>query len=142
MYIAQPCMTGGKTDTSSKNRTVFFIHIEVVEIRFATPGGREDKADGDLYLYVKSGMKQQKEEAMSSKLTKRFVQEIENIRASLSRKRGIKEEGAVNQRTGRLRERYPSVSKLYTIEMKVNEICVLYFFACTRFLGNFGVFTG
>jgi len=38
---------------------------------------------------------------MSSKLTKRFVQELENIKASLSKKRGVKTESAVNQRIGR-----------------------------------------
>ena len=78
------------------------------------------KDDGDLYLYVKSGKKEQKELSMSSKLTKRFVDELENIKSSLSRKKGVKEEGAVNQRIGRLRQKYPSISKLYKIELKVN----------------------
>jgi len=106
-------------ETGSK--TVLDNRKHPIEISFATPGCKEDKADGDLYLYVKSGMKQQKEQGMSSKLTKRFVQEIESFRASLSKKRGIKEEGAVNRRIGRLRQKYPSVSKLYTIELKVDE---------------------
>jgi transposase len=80
-----------------------------------------NKDDGDLYLYVKSDMKQQKEQSMSSKLTKRFIDELENIKSSLSKKRGIKEEGAVNQRIGRVRQKYPSISKLYKIELKVDE---------------------
>jgi hypothetical protein len=79
-----------------------------------------NKDDGDLYLYVKSNQKQQKERSMNSKLTKRFVQELENIRSSLSKKRGIKEEGAVNRRTGRLMQKYPSVSNLYKIELKID----------------------
>ena len=98
--------------------TVFDNRKHPIEISMATA---VDKADGDLYLYVKSGMKQQKEQSMSQKLTGRFVQEIENIRAALSKKRGIKEEGAVNQRIGRLKQKYPSVSKLYTIELQVGE---------------------
>ena len=89
-----------------------------IEICMAKPN---DKEDGDLYLYVKSDMKQQKEESMNSKLTKRFVGELENIKSSLTKKRGIKQEGAVNQRIGRLRQKYPSISKLYTIELKVGE---------------------
>jgi hypothetical protein len=80
-----------------------------------------NKDDGDLYLYVKSAKKQQKEESMNNKLTKRFVQELENIKLSLSKKKGIKQEGAVNQRIGRLRQKYPSISKLYSIELKVDE---------------------
>jgi transposase len=58
---------------------------------------------------------------MSSKLTKRFVWELENIRSSLSKKRGTKAEGAVNQRIGRLKQKYPSINKLYKIELKVDE---------------------
>ena len=59
-----------------------------------------NKGDGDdLYLYVKSQQKQQKELSMNSKLTKRFLQELENIRSSLSKKRGTKGEGAVNTST-------------------------------------------
>jgi hypothetical protein len=77
--------------------------------------------DGDLYLYVKSHQKQQKELSMNSKLTKRFVAELEKIKSSLSKKRGTKSEGAVNQRIGRLKQKYPSISKLYKIELQVNE---------------------
>jgi hypothetical protein len=79
------------------------------------------KGDGDLYLYVKSHQKQQKELSMNSKLTKRLIQELENIKSSLSKKRGTKEESAVNQRIGRLKQKYPSISKLYKIELKVDD---------------------
>jgi len=112
---------GGLQDYSlaqTGSKTVFDNRRHPIEISIATPDGKED---GDMYLYVKSGLKEQKEQSMSSKLTKRFVQELENIRSSLSKKRGIKEEGAVNQRIGRLRQKYPSVSKLYTIELTVGE---------------------
>ena len=61
-------------------------------------------------------MKQQKEQSMSDKLTKRFVQGLDNIKSSLSKKKGVKQEGAVNRRIGRLHQKYPSISKLYTIE--------------------------
>jgi hypothetical protein len=87
------------------------------------------KDDGDLYLYVKSHQKQQKEVSMSNKLTGRFLEGLENtcaaqsasIKASLSKKRGIKHQGAVNQRIGRLKQKYPSISKLYDIELKVDK---------------------
>ena len=92
------------------------IELSIVE---ATDTCKKDS--GDLYLYVKSYQKQQKELSMSNKLTKRFVQELENIKSSLSKKRGAKEEGAVNQRIGKLKQKYPSISKLYKIELKVDE---------------------
>jgi hypothetical protein len=98
-------------------KTILDNRRHPIEISMVRPQGD----DGDLYLYVKSAMKQQKEQSMSDKLTKRFVGELENIKSSLSKKRGVKQEGAVNQRIGRLRQKYPSISKLYTIELKVDE---------------------
>jgi hypothetical protein len=89
------------------------IELSVVE--------ESGKDDGDLYLYVKSEQKQQKEVSMNSKLSKRFVQELENIKSSLSKKRGTKTEGAVNQRIGRIKQKYPSISKLYKIDLKVDD---------------------
>jgi len=89
------------------------IELSMVEV--------SGKNDADLYLYVKSQQKQQKELSMSHKLTKRFVSEIEKIKSSLSKKRGIKTENAVNQRIGRLKQKYPSISKLYKIELKVDD---------------------
>jgi len=99
-------------------KTVFDKRGQPIEINIATSN---DNSDGDMYLYVKSHMKQQKELSMNNKQTKRFLQDFENIRSSLSKKRGIKQEGAVNQRIGRLRQKYPSISKLYTIKLKVNN---------------------
>ena len=99
-------------------KTVFDKREHPIELSIATSSGKEDN---DLYLYVKSDLKQQKEQSMSNKLTKRFVQELEKIKSSLSKKRGIKAEDKVNQRIGRLKQKYPSISKLYTIELKVNE---------------------
>jgi hypothetical protein len=100
------------------SKTVFDNRNHPIELIKVSSGSKDD---GDLYVYVKSTMKQQKEESMGSKLTKRFVDELENIKSSLSKKRGKKEEGQVNQRIGRLRQKYPSISKLYKIELKVDE---------------------
>jgi len=101
------------------NRKIVFDNREhPIELSIVSCGNKDD---GDLYLYVKSHQKQQKEQAMSDKLTKRFVEELENIKSSLSKKRGIKQEGQVNQRIGRLKQKYPSISKLYKIELNVDE---------------------
>jgi len=100
------------------SKTVFDNRHHPIELSIVSSGNKDD---GDLYLYVKSEMKRQKEQSMSDKLTKRFVEGLENIKSSLSKKRGIKEEGQVNQRIGRLKQQYPSISKLYKIELKVDE---------------------
>jgi transposase len=98
-------------------KMVFDNRNHPIELSIAEATGKDD---GDLYLYVKSHQKQQKELSMNRKLTGRFVEELEKIKSSLSRKRGTKKEGAVNQRIGRLRQKYPSISKLYKIELKVD----------------------
>jgi len=100
------------------SKTVFDNRDRPIELSIVSSGNKED---GDLYLYVKSAGKQQKEQSMSDKLTDRFVEGLENIKSSLSKKRGIKEEGRVNQRIGRLKQKYPSIGKLYKIEVKANE---------------------
>ena len=99
-------------------KTVFDNRNHPIELSRVTPDAKEE---GDLYLYVKSAMKRQKEQSMSSKLTKRFVEGLENIKSSLSKKRGIKQEGAVNQRIGRLKQKYPSISKLYKTELIADQ---------------------
>jgi len=99
-------------------KMVFDNRNHPIELSIVEASG---KKDGDLYLYVKSHQKQQKERSMNSKLTKRFVDELETIKSSLSKKRGIKEEGAVNRRIGRLIQKNPAISKLYKIELKVND---------------------
>jgi transposase len=101
---------GHKTVFDNRNHP---IELSIVEAN--------NKDDGDLYLYVKSNRKQQKERSMNGKLTKRFVEELENIKSSLTKKRGVKEEGAVNRRIGRLLQKYPSVSKLYNMELKTDD---------------------
>jgi transposase len=103
-------------ETGSK--IVFDNRNHPIELCLATSGVKDD---GDLYLYVKSDMKQKKELSMSAKLTGRFVAELENIRSSLSKKRGIKDEAAVNRRIGRLLQKYPSIGKLYKIEPTMDE---------------------
>jgi transposase len=81
----------------------------------------EEDPDGDLYLYVKSSQKRVKEESMSKKITARFIQDLENIKDSLSKKRGVKEEDMVNRRIGRLIEKYPKVSQHYKIELQTTK---------------------
>jgi len=102
-------------------RMIFDKRDNPIELSVVKADDANNKYGGDLFLYVKSHQKQQKELSMSSKLTKRFVQELENIKASLSKKRGVKTESAVNQRIGRAKQKYPSISKLFKIELKVDN---------------------
>ena len=64
--------TGCKTVFDNRNHP---IEIGIVNERSRNKATSEGKADGDLYLYVKSDMKQQKEASMSSKLATALFRE-------------------------------------------------------------------
>ncbi|MDR2027060.1 MAG: IS1634 family transposase [Prevotellaceae bacterium] len=80
-----------------------------------------DEKQTDMFLCVRSSQKQLKQESINKKLTKRFEQYLESINSSLSKKNGVKKEDKVNRRIGRAIEKYPSISKLFDIELQVSE---------------------
>ncbi|MDR1340094.1 MAG: IS1634 family transposase [Prevotellaceae bacterium] len=88
--------------------------IEIQKVKSCNP------KQTDMYLSVKSHQKQVKEESVNKKLTARYEQYLESIKSSLSKKRGVKQEDKVNRRIGRATEKYPSVSKLYDMELQVS----------------------
>ena len=77
---------------------------------------------GDYYLRIESPAKQMKEESMNSLFRKRFEAGLEAVRAGLSKKSGIKRYDKVCERVGRLKARYPSVSRYYTIEYDTEAV--------------------
>jgi Transposase DDE domain len=75
----------------------------------------------DYYLKVKSPKKQTKEGSMQLQFKTRFEEELTKISQSIARKKGTKKTEAVNRRIGRQIQKYPSIAKYYTIELKSNE---------------------
>jgi hypothetical protein len=71
----------------------------------------------DYILKVKSTGKQAKESSMKSKFENRFLEELVKINASITKKNGVKKVDKVNQRIGRVIEKYPSAAKFYDIEV-------------------------
>lgn len=57
--------------------------------------------------------------SMKSSFQKRYLEELENIKASLLKPRGIKTKDKVWKRLGRLAQKYPSMNKYYEIETKI-----------------------
>jgi len=62
-----------------------------------------------------------KEPGMKSLFESRFEQELERIKEGLTRKHATKMQGKVHQRIGRYKQKYPSVSKYYNIQVDINE---------------------
>ena len=71
----------------------------------------------DYVLKVKSTGKEAKELSMKSKFDDRFLEEINKITTSLTKKHGVKKADKVNQRIGRAVGKYPSAAKFYKIEV-------------------------
>lgn len=67
----------------------------------------------DNFYWVRSEAKAAKENGMYDQFTKRFLAEIEKIKASLSKKHGTKKTDKVMERLGRAKQKYPSVSSHY-----------------------------
>lgn len=75
------------------------------------------EADGDNYLWVKSHAKSEKETSMSNRFSQRFEEGLRAIGNGIAKKGGTKKLDKVWERIGRLKEKYPSVHKHYTIEV-------------------------
>lgn len=75
----------------------------------------------DNYLYVRSQQKAKKEASMNQQFEQRFLEEMKTARAALSKKGGTKKYDKVCERIGRVKERYPSANRFYTIDVIADE---------------------
>jgi len=73
-----------------------------------------DKHNG-YFLKIDSEAKRTKEVFMNNRFQEGFEKGLSVIAASLGKKSGIKMEGKVYERVGRLKQKYPSVAKYYDI---------------------------
>jgi hypothetical protein len=69
-------------------------------------------------LEVNSPKKALKKASMQSQFIVRYVQELEKIKASLSKKSGVKNIAKVYERIGRIKQKYPSANKLFEITIE------------------------
>ena len=67
----------------------------------------EHQADREYYLKVRSEGKQLKESSMHNQFTERFEEGLEIIAKAITSKHGTKQYDKVNQRIGRLKQKYP-----------------------------------
>ena len=62
-----------------------------------------------------------KEQGIKNRLGQGYEQQLEFIKKSLTKPRGIKRVDKVQQRIGRAKEKYPSVHHLYNISFDIDE---------------------
>lgn len=98
----------GKRLTDRKGNEIFARWVEAE--------GYEDSV-----LYVKSKQKELKERSMEEKFSKRYEEGLKAIKQGIERKGGIKRIEKVYERLGRLKERYPSVNRMYKVKIKAKD---------------------
>ena len=79
------------------------------------------KGEHENILLCKSSKRSAKESAMLSQYQERFEEGLANIRASLTKKKGVKRYDKVIERIGRLKEKYSSVGRFYAITTEQSE---------------------
>ena len=82
------------------------------------------KKHNDFFFKVDSQAKRAKEQSMNNRFQEGFEKGMATISASLSKKGGIKTEEKVYERIGRLKQKYPSVSRCYKIDYQVETECL------------------
>jgi len=93
-------------------REVFDNRRQKIEIqRVDIPG------ESDRFLYVHSHAKAEKEASMNERFSGRLEEELKNMESALHKKGGTKKIEKVCERLGRIKERYPSANKYYTIDV-------------------------
>ncbi len=97
-----------------------------MDVSFESRSGHQIRVlverDGDEQrLYCYSEAKARKEESMNRLHTERFEKELERLSSGLNKPRTTKALGKVQERVGRLKERYKQVSRHYQIEIVPDE---------------------
>lgn len=80
-----------------------------------------ETSTGETMLLVSSELKRQKEQAIEQKLTYRLEQELQYVKEGLSMPRRMKKIKRVQEKVGRIRQKYPRVSKCYIINYNYDD---------------------
>lgn len=99
-------------ETGQGKKVVFDKKGNPINLQLVEKDGCED-----TYMYVHSQQKAVKEASMNDHFSQRYEEDIENIRGALGKKGGTKKLQKVWERIGRLKERYPTANKYYTISV-------------------------
>lgn len=75
----------------------------------------------EVRLYCHSQKRQEKEVAISELFTKKFEAGLAKLAASLSKPRGHKNRDKLQERIGRLKEKYSGIARHYRIDMALDE---------------------
>jgi len=97
-----------------------------MDMSFESKSGQQIKVlverdEDEQRLYCYSEAKAKKEESMNRLHAERFEKELEKVASGLKRPRTTKALGKIQERVGRLKERYKQVARHYKIEILPDE---------------------
>jgi hypothetical protein len=104
----QPVQQGKETYLLTKSKKV--IRLSLVQSEKYT----------DSFLKVESPAKAMKEQGIKNRLEQGYEEQLNLIKQSLSKPRGIKKADKVQQRIGRAKQKYPSIHHLYHITLDID----------------------
>jgi len=97
------------------------IRVKDKKDRYIELARLQTETDSEYFLKVTSPTKKLKEVAMKSQFQQRFEDGLERIEQSLSKKSGVKRYDKVCERIGRLKQKYPSIHRIYKIDIQKDE---------------------
>jgi hypothetical protein len=104
----------------SKNQKITLNQIELNPKKEAK---KQETIEHDFCMYkVKSDFKAMKERSMNVKFKERFELELEKLAKGITLKSGIKTQEKVQQKIGRLKEKYPSIAPNFTVTCTLDQI--------------------
>jgi hypothetical protein len=110
----------------SRSNLKEYKEVETAPVRVKDNRDREielrevvvENGDSEYYLKVDSPLKALKESSMHSHFMQRFEDELKKISESIHKKGGVKKYDKVCERIGRLKAKYGSVNRMYSIEIE------------------------
>ena len=105
----QPVQQGKETYLLTKSKKI--IRLSAVQSEKYT----------DSFLKVESPAKAMKEQGIKNRLEQGYEDQLNLIKQSLSKPRGIKKVDKVYQRIGRAKQKYPSIHHLYNIGLDIDN---------------------
>ena len=104
----KPLQQGKETYLLTKSKKI--IRLSLVQ----------SKKHTDSFLKVESPAKGMKEQGIKNRLEQGYEEQLELIKQSLFKPRGIKKVDKVQQRIGRAKQKYPSIHYLYNITLDID----------------------
>lgn len=97
---------------------------------------KSDEHSDEHFLWVRSKAKALKEQSMNGLFAQRFEEGIQAINEGIHKKSGTKRLNKVYERLGRLKEKYPSVHRYYTINITDDGKGTATHISCTHKTGE------